>query len=133
MVAFMDPRFFGIGERRRHANNRKVFRARSHRLRESCEHVILVRIVLRKDVQNCDRSTRRTVQTPRLNGSGSCCGDVVQLVRTLPRHSLESYTVTADSFYPVLFGGFLCLLAVRSHILRCIRADLTAVFNVATV
>jgi hypothetical protein len=63
----------------------------------------------------------------------SLSGDVVQLVRTLPRHSLESYTVTADSFYPALFGGFLSLLAVRSQILRCIRADLPAVFTVATV
>ena len=46
---------------------------------------------------------------------------------------LESYTVTADSFYPALFACFLCLLAVHSHILRYIRADLTAVFTVATV
>src|SRR5713101_9414603 len=51
-------------------------------------------------------------------------------VRTLPRHWLESYTVTADSFYPALFACFLCLLAVHSHTLRCIRADLTAVFTV---
>ena len=46
---------------------------------------------------------------------------------------LESYTVTADSFYPALFACFLCLLAVHSHILQYIRADLTAVFTVATV
>ena len=63
----------------------------------------------------------------------STVGDVVQLVRTLPRHLLESYTVTADTFYPALFACFLCLLAVHSHILRCIRADLTAVFTVTTV
>jgi hypothetical protein len=49
----------------------------------------------------------------------STAGDVVQLVRTLPRHWLESYTVTAGSFYPALSGGFLCLLAVHSRILRC--------------
>ena len=55
------------------------------------------------------------------------------MVRTLPRHWLESYTVTADSFYPALFVCFLCLLAVHSHILRYIRADLTAVFAVTTV
>jgi hypothetical protein len=60
-------------------------------------------------------------------------GDVVQLVRTLPSRWLESYTVTVDSFDPALFGGFLILLAVHSHILRCIRADLTAVFTIATV
>jgi hypothetical protein len=29
-------------------------------------------------------------------------GDVVQLVRTLPRHSLESYTVTAETLYSTL-------------------------------
>src|SRR5713101_6658896 len=29
------------------------------------------------------------------------CGDVVQLVRTLPRHWLESHTVTANSLPPV--------------------------------
>jgi len=63
----------------------------------------------------------------------STVGDVVQLVRTLPRHLLESNTVTADSFYPALFVCFLCLLAVHSHILRYIRADLTAVFAVTTV
>jgi hypothetical protein len=43
---------------------------------------------------------------------------------------LESYTVTANSFYPALFACFLCLLAVHSHTLRCIRADLTAIFAV---
>src|SRR5437660_3369318 len=57
----------------------------------------------------------------------STVGDVVQLVRTLPRRWLESRTVTADSFYPGLFACFLCLLAVHSHTLRYIRADLTAV------
>ena len=35
------------------------------------------------------------------------------MVRTLPRHSLESYTVTADSFYPgflaVSFVSLLCI------------------------
>jgi hypothetical protein len=43
---------------------------------------------------------------------------------------LESYTVTANSFYPAPFACFLCLLAVHSHTLRCIRADLTAIFAV---
>jgi len=50
-----------------------------------------------------------------------------------PSTWLESHTVTTDSFYPALFGGFFCLLAVHSQILRCIRPDLTAVFTVATV
>src|SRR6266550_7070846 len=52
--------------------------------------------------------------------SCSTVGDVVQLVRTLPRRWLESHTVTADSFYPGLFACFLCLLAVHSHTLRYI-------------
>ena len=39
----------------------------------------------------------RILQRPYLQGvtvSSSTVGDVVQLVRTLPRHWLESYTVT---------------------------------------
>src|SRR5260370_42072942 len=60
-------------------------------------------------------------------------GDVVQLVRTLPCRWLESYTVTAVRFYPALFACFLRLLAVHSHILRRIRADLTIVFTGTTV
>ena len=43
-----------------------------------------------------------------------------------------SYT-SPLTFCPALFACFLCLLAVHSHILRCIRADLTAVFTVTTV
>ena len=41
----------------------------------------------------------------------STVGDVVQLVRTLPCRWLESYTVTADRFYPALFARFLRLLS----------------------
>ena len=63
----------------------------------------------------------------------STAGDVVQLVRTLPCRWLESYTVTADRFYPALLACFLRLLAVHSHILRRIRADLTIVFTGTTV
>jgi hypothetical protein len=44
----------------------------------------------------------------------STAGDVVQLVRTLPRRWLESHTVTADRFYPALFACFLGLFAVHS-------------------
>ena len=75
------------------------------------------------------RYSKKTLEgaNPRARGAH------IQLVRTLPRRWLESYTVTADSFYPALFACFLGLLAVHSNILGCIRADLTAVFIGTTV
>src|SRR5438094_10644462 len=92
MVAFMDPRLAnGVATR--------ITEKFSERARTGCERVAstlyLFESCFEKTYRNCDRSTRRTVQTPRLNGSVSCCGDVVQLVRTLPRRRLESRTVTA--------------------------------------
>src|SRR5260370_27163887 len=45
-------------------------------------------------------------------------GDVVQLVRTLPRRWLESYTVTADPYLPYPFPLFSLSPAVHSYILR---------------
>src|SRR5260370_18840147 len=44
-------------------------------------------------------------------------GDVVQLVRTLPRHWLESYIVTADIYLPYPFPPFSFPPAVHSYIL----------------
>src|ERR1700687_2292799 len=56
----------------------------------------------------------------------STAGDVVQLVRTLPRHWLESYTVTADTFL-TFFVSCTCI----PH-LACIRAHFIALFAVCT-
>src|ERR1700719_2079049 len=51
-------------------------------------------------------------------------GDVVQLVRTLPRHSLESHTVTAASlpcFTRHPYKGYFSHIAVRYETWRTIQ------------
>jgi hypothetical protein len=54
------------------------------------------------------------------------------LVRTLPRQSLESYTVTAAPIFPTLSPVFFVSCRAFPH-LACIRVDLTAVLTLTTV
>ena len=56
------------------------------RLQANSGQVILKKVVLRKAAKNCDRSAVRAVQDHAVAVVNGRCGDVVQLVRTLPCH-----------------------------------------------
>ncbi len=82
------------------------------RLAQRLERSVYTRKVVRSN---------RTVPTIRAQHRITLSGDVVQLVRTLPRHWLESYTVTAVLLLGVIINIYRPTKACSSPIRSLIR------------